>query len=132
MNGIKTPALLTDDETPEINSAAFTVTQVATLLQLSRQSVYRLVKKGLLPRLPGLRCIRVPREGFYEYLAKKQKVAVQISASGESFSRPESPKKGNKSREADPNRHGLFGGTRGPQAGTQGRKKDKDPFRYGF
>jgi excisionase family DNA binding protein len=132
MNEIKTRVLLIDDEKTEINPAVFTVTQVATLLQLSRSSVYRLVAKGLLPRLAGIRAIRVPREGLDEYLVGRKNMSVRIPDCVTALYRPGNPQKRGKGREADPNRHGLFRGIRGPQKGAQGRKKDKGPNKYGF
>ena len=53
-----------------------TVEQVSLALQVSPASVYRLVSRGILPRLPGLRCIRVPRGGLDEYLQGRRGLAL--------------------------------------------------------
>ena len=106
-----------------MTAAALTVQELTKALQISPQSVYRLVKRGLLPRLPGLRCIRVPREGLDGYLAAQKGLAVSIPGGRGSVcqggvsdpqrgpQRPGSAQKRSKGGEAlDPNRHGLTGG----------------------
>lgn len=90
----------------EVNGEVLTVPEIAALLKLSRQSIYRLVKKGLLPRLVGIRAIRVPRDGLDEYLARRQ--AVQVPAQRPVFSQYRTSRAQKRTDDKDPNRHGLL------------------------
>ena len=93
----------------EVNglTEVLTVAEIAALLKLSRQSIYRLVRKGLLPRLTGIRGIRVPRDGLDEYLSRRQ--TVQVPVSKPVFSQYRRSRAQKRTDDKDPNRHGLLG-----------------------
>jgi excisionase family DNA binding protein len=50
---------------------ALSAVETAALLQVSRQTVLRLVADGHLAKLPGLTWTRIPRESVDAYLATK-------------------------------------------------------------
>jgi len=47
------------------------VREVATLLHISRLSVYRLIEQGLIPFYRILRCVRFKRSDIVNFLAKR-------------------------------------------------------------
>lgn len=98
-----------------------TIPDLEKILRLSRASVYRLVASGKLPRLTGIRCIRVSRWALNVYLAGRQGLAVRVPGSegpvhevrvchqAGGLGRTRGPQKRVEAGQ-DPNRHGLAGG----------------------
>lgn len=68
---------------PSVEAAAYTVSQVAALLNMSRAGVYRLIHSGQLHKVPGIgpRRIRIPRA----------EIDRRLSASGGRQPAPEAP-----------------------------------------
>jgi excisionase family DNA binding protein len=62
-----------DGISEEIMAERFvTITEIAADLRVSKMTVYRLVEDGELPSLRvGRRSIRVPRDGYEEYLRRQ-------------------------------------------------------------
>lgn len=99
-----------------------TISDLQKALNLSKASCYRLVKRGILPRLPGLRCIRVSRVVLDEYLQRGQGLSVRVPGQESAVhqkrvqdqkrspGRARSPQKRGQADQQDPNRHGLAGG----------------------
>ena len=48
---------------------ALTVAQIAADLQVSHKTVYRLVQRGLLARVPGIRHVRITRKSLQAFMA---------------------------------------------------------------
>jgi excisionase family DNA binding protein len=57
-----------DDERPLAELRFLTVAEVATLIRVSRMTVYRLVHAGTLPAVRVGRSFRVPEQAVHEYL----------------------------------------------------------------
>ncbi|MER6441316.1 MULTISPECIES: helix-turn-helix domain-containing protein [unclassified Streptomyces] len=53
-----------------------TVAEVASLMGVSKMTVYRLVNSGHLPAIRVGRSFRVPEQAIYEYLRERQLAEV--------------------------------------------------------
>lgn len=105
--------------TPE----TLTLDDLTLALNLSKASVYRLIKKGLLRRCPGIRAVRVPRVSLDEYLENSVRLALPVYAPAQGVQQKRvqdqsrGPGRGGQSQKRvkkgfegqDQNRHGLFG-----------------------
>lgn len=63
------PAKKRDPDTPSLGQVAFlTVAEVATVMRVSKMTVYRLVHSGELPAVRVGKSFRVPEKAVHDYL----------------------------------------------------------------
>lgn len=49
---------------PETKRGFYTVREAAREMQVSEDTIYRMVEAGRMPRVPGMRSIRIPRSAI--------------------------------------------------------------------
>ena len=57
-------ALQNQRPAPAASRGFYTVREAAAVMQVSEDTIYRMVEAGRLPRVPGMRSIRIPRSAI--------------------------------------------------------------------